>query len=525
MKVTQEKLPASQVGLEIEITPEMTKKAYEQVIQKFTRSANIPGFRKGKVPRQVLLQRFGTLQLKAAALEELIDESLKAAIKQENIDTLGNYQLRSPFEELIASYEPGSALTFSASVDVPPTVVLSQYKDLTVQAEEVPFKPERVDEVLENYRTQLATLVPVEDREAQDKDIAVVDFKGVLPVEGGEPEDFAGNQADDFQVELTEGKFIPGFTEGIVGMKLGETREISISFPPDYPQDTLAGRPVVFTVDLKELKVRELPELDDEFAQEVNDEYETLAALRESLETRFTEEADDKTRANKEEAILDELLKHVEVELPETLVERELDFMLRQTAMQLQNQGLDIRQFFNEDTIPMMKERSRPDAIDRIKRTLAMGEVAKQEGIKASEEELNAKVEEMLEQLGDMDVDRSRVVSVVEEDLLKEKIMDWLLEHSQVELVPEGTLAAADDSVELLAESSEAAETAESSETVETEAVEVVEAADDATDVADVSDAGEAIEATVEVVAPTEPSKKVKKSADASSGKSKSKDA
>ncbi len=521
MKVTQEKLPASQVGLEIEITPEMTKKAYEQVIQKFTRSANIPGFRKGKVPRQVLLQRFGTLQLKAAALEELIDESLKAAIKQENIDTLGNYQLRSPFEELIASYEPGSALTFSASVDVPPTVVLSQYKDLTVQAEEVPFKPERVDEVLENYRTQLATLVPVEDREAQDKDIAVVDFKGVLPVEGGEPEDFAGNQADDFQVELTEGKFIPGFTEGIVGMKLGETREISISFPPDYPQETLAGRPVVFTVDLKELKVRELPELDDEFAQEVNDEYETLAALRESLETRFTEEADDKTRANKEEAILDELLKHVEVELPETLVERELDFMLRQTAMQLQNQGLDIRQFFNEDTIPMMKERSRPDAIDRIKRTLAMGEVAKQEGIKASEEELNAKVEEMLEQLGDMDVDRSRVVSVVEEDLLKEKIMDWLLEHSQVELVPEGTLAAADDSVELLAESSEDAET----ETVEAEAAEVVEVADDATDVADVSDAGEAIEATVEVVAPTEPSKKVKKSADASSGKSKSKGA
>jgi trigger factor len=501
MKVTQEKLPASQVGLEIEITPEMTKKAYEQVIQKFTRSANIPGFRKGKVPRQVLLQRFGTMQLKAAALEELIDESLKAALKQENIDTLGNYQLRSPFEELIANYEPGSVLIFSASVDVPPTVILAQYKDLSVQAEEIPFNPERVDEALENYRTQLATLVPVEDREAQDKDIAVVDFKGVLPVEGGEPEDFPGNQAEDFQVELTEGKFIPGFTEGIVGMKLGETREISIGFPEDYPQDTLAGRAVVFTVDLKDLKVRELPELDDDFAKDVNEEYETLAALRESIEKRFTEEVEDKTRANKEQAILDELLKHLDVELPETLIERELDFMLRQTAMQLQNQGLDIRQFFNDDTIPMMKERSRPDAIDRIKRTLAMGEVAKQEGLKPSAEELNAKVEEMLENLGDMDVDRNRVVSLVEEDLLKEKIMDWLLEHSQVELLPEGSLTPAPSEALLDDAAAESVEALESTESAET------------------------AEVTVDVVAETvePPAKPAKKSAEGASAKPKSK--
>ncbi len=522
MKVTQEKLPASQVGLEIEITPEMTKKAYEQVIQKFTRTANIPGFRKGKVPRQVLLQRFGTAQLKAAALEELIDSSLKSAIKQEDIRALGNYQLRSAFEELITQYEPGAALTFSASVDVQPEVALKQYKGLAVQAEEVKLDPQRVDDVIENYRTQLSTLVPVEDREAQEKDVAVVDFKGVLPVEGGDPEDFAGNSAEDFQVELAEGKFIPGFTEGIVGMKPGDTKEIAIKFPDEYPQANLAGRDVVFTVTMKELKARELPELDDDFAKDVNDEFETLAALRESLETRFGKEADDQTRANKEQALLDELIKHIEVDLPETLIDRELDFMLRQTAMQLQNQGLDIRQFFNQDTIPMMKQRSRPDAVDRIKRTLAMGEVAKQESIKTSQEELDAKVVEMLESLGDMDVDRDRVVSVVEEDLMKEKIMDWLLENSQVELVPAGTLVkeAPLDLDIPLGDESEAAPVDAATATIETTAEAVTEAAPEAAEakskdtkkgkkkaadapaeVAEVADPAEPVAAAVEAAA------------------------
>ncbi len=443
MKVTQEKLPASQVGLQIEITPEMSKQAYEQVIQEFTRSANIPGFRKGKVPRQVLIQRFGVLRLKAAALEELIDSSLKKAIEQEKIEALGNWQLRSSFEELITQFDPGSSLTFSASVDVQPTVALADYTGLSVQAEEVKPDPERVDQVLKQYQEQSATLIPVEGRNAQEKDIAVVDFRGALVSEDpeAEPEEFPGGQADDFQVELTEGKFIPGFIEGIVGMAVGETKDVRIEFPADYPQADLAGRPVVFTITLKELKERELPELDDDFAQEVS-EFETLAALRESLETRFQKEAEDKTTANKEQAILDELVKLVQVDLPETLVDRELSYMINQTAVQLQNQGLDVRQLFTQDTIAMLKERSRPEAITRLQRTLALGEVAKQQEIKVEPEEVNTKVNEILADLGDSrDIDPKRLATVVSEDLLKEKILAWLLEHSTVELVPEGTLA------------------------------------------------------------------------------------
>lgn len=446
MKVTQEKLPASQIGLEIEVPPELSKQVYERVIQNFTRSANIPGFRKGKVPRQVLIQRFGATQLKAAAVEELIDDTLKQAIAQEKIDALGNYQLRSSFDELVQKFEPGQALVFNASVDVQPDVTLTQYSKLTVQAEEVKPDPERVDKTLQQYQEQSATLVPVEGRGAELKDVAVIDFKGVLPSEepDQEPEAFPGGQAEDFQVELDEGKFVPGFVEGIIGMQIDETKEVALTFPDTYPQESLAGKDVIFTITLKELKTKELPELDDDFAQEIS-EFETLAELRGSLEKQYQEEADDRTKANKEQAILNELLQHIEVDVPETLIEREVNYMLNQTAMQLQNQGIDIRKLFNQDTIPALKERSRADALDRIKRTLALGEVAKQESIAVAPEDLAAKVEEVWGEIQSQDmaqtIDRNRLESVVAEDLLKEKILAWLIDNSTIELVPEGTLA------------------------------------------------------------------------------------
>jgi trigger factor len=452
MKVTQEKLPASQIGLEIEITPEMSKQAYEKAVQNFTRSANIPGFRKGKVPRQVLIQRFGATRLKATVIEELIEQSLKKAVEQEKIDAIGSFELRSSFEELVDRFEPGAALTFSAAVDVPPDVKLSQYTGLQVQAEEVKYDAERVDKVLENQRNQAATLVPVEERPAQIGDVAVVDFSGQFTSENGGLEDIQGGSAQDFQIDLEEGKFIPGFIDGIVGMESGATKEVAVVFPEDYPQADLAGKPAVFTITLKELKERELPELDDDFAQDVS-EFETLAELRESLESRFKQEAESKTKANKEQALLDELVKHIEVELPETLVKQEADYMLTQTAMQLSQQGLDVKQMFTPDVVEQLRGRSRPEAIIRIQRTLALGEVAQQESIKVEPQELEARVQELMTEYKGQDVDPDRLRQVVEEDLLKEKILDWLEEHGTVELVPEGSLAAAQPiDVEAIAE-------------------------------------------------------------------------
>ncbi|MEH2419503.1 MAG: trigger factor [Nostoc sp.] len=446
MKVTQEKLPASQIGLEIEITPEITKQTYEQVIKNLASTANIPGFRKGKVPRPILLQRLGTTRIKAAALEELIQDGIEQAVKQEAIPAIGQPQLRSSFEDLIKNYEPGKPLTISATVDVEPEVNLVQYTDLLFQAEEVKYEPEQVENTLDKERQELATLIPVEGRAAQIGDIAVVDFKGVFSkVEGedetAEPEPIPGAEATDFQVELQEDKFIPGFISGIVGMNPEETKEIAAQFPDPYANEDLAGKAATFTVTLKEVKEKELPEVNDDFAQEISD-FETLEELRASLVERYQKEADDKTKTNKQEALLTELLKHVEVDLPATLIEQEVDAMLTQTAMRLSQQGLDVKKLFTQDIIPQLRERSRTEAIERIKRSLSLREVGKRESIEVTSEEIAARVTELLEQYPEeQDVDEDKLRSIVENELLTEKTIDWLLEHSSVELVPEGSLS------------------------------------------------------------------------------------
>ena len=441
MKVTQEKLPDSQVGLEIEVPAEISKQTYEQTLRKYMKTANIPGFRKGKVPRQILVQQLGATRLKAAALEELVQTVIDKAIAQEKIEALGNYQLRSGFETLIEAFEPGQSLIISASVDVPPQAELERYKNLSVKAEEITYNPERIVETLESYQQNLASLVPVEDRTAQENDVAVVDFVGKIAEDGKEPEEFEGGSASEFQVEIKEGRFIPGFVEGIVGMELGQTKDVEVSFPEEYPQAELAGKPAIFSITLNDLKERELPDLDDDLAQEVS-EFETLEELKKSLEDRFQKEAVDSTQANTEKALLDELVTHLQVEIPKTLLQREVDHIVTQTVMQLSNQGIDVNKFLTKELVENMRENAKPEATERLRRTLALGEVAKQESISVNEEAVVARMKEMMDEVEDpTNIDQDRLKQVVNEDLLKEKILTWLTEHATVELVPEGSLS------------------------------------------------------------------------------------
>ena len=439
MKVTQEKLPASQLGLEIEIPAETTKKVYEKVVQNLARSANIPGFRKGKVPRQILLQRMGPQRIKEAALEDLVQDSLKQAIQQEAIEALGNYKLVSTYEELISHFQPGEPLTFSASVDVPPEIHLGEYSGLSVKAEETQPDPNSVDNFLEQRRTEQATLIPVESRPAQMGDVAVVDYSGRFTAEGEEATEISGAQATDFKIELGAGRFLEDIVQGIVGMNPGETKEIPVQFPEDYPREDLAGKSALFTLTLKELKEKELPELDDDFAQEVS-EQETLAELREFLDKEFREKAEQETAASKEQALLEALLEKVEIDLPETMIEREVETILTQTAIQMERYGMDIQKLFNAETMPQLRERSRPDAIVRLKQSLALQEIAKRESLTVEPEAIQAKIKELMEQLSGQNVDPKRVREVVESDLIKEKAIKWLEEHATIELVPKGSL-------------------------------------------------------------------------------------
>jgi trigger factor len=458
MKVTQEKLPASQIGLEIEVPAETSKKAYDKVVNNLLRTVRLPGFRPGKVPKQVLMQRFGAQSINGEALQAIVDTALKDALKQEKIESLGNYQLKTSFEEMLAQFEPGKVLTFKAAVDVAPEVKLKSSKGFKLKAEGVEPDLGKVATTLDGYRTQIATLVPVEDRPLQQGDIAVVSYKGrFTPTTGGEEQDVPGGQAENFQMDIEPDRFIPGFVDGMIGMQSGDTKELNVEFPEDYSATELAGCSAKFEMTVHEIKERELPELDDDFAKEISDgEYETIAALQEMLEERYTEEAADKTKQNKETAILNELLNQVEVDLPETLIDREIESMLMQSAYQLQQQGIDVRQLFNQDTMPRLKESSRPEAINRLKRTMALGEIAKQEQLEVTPTELNDKIKETLEEMGGQsaDVDPERLRSVLSEELLKEKILGWIEANSTIELVAEGSLAPAaeDEDVEDAAE-------------------------------------------------------------------------
>jgi trigger factor len=440
MKVTQEKLPASQVGLEIEISAETSKKTYEKVIQNLARSAQIPGFRPGKVPRPILIQRMGQARIKSAAVEEMIQSALDEAIKQENIESLGNLKLVSSFEELVAKYQPGEPLSFSASVDVPPTVELGDYQKLEVAAEETPYDPEELEKWLSEKQEEKAILVPVEDRPAQLGDVAIIDYQGKSLTEDGEVgEVIQGVQGTDFRVDLIEGRFIEGMIEGIAGMTPEETKDLTLTFPEDYPREDLADKPVIFTITLKEVKAKELPELDDDFAQEVS-EFETFAELKESLEKRYKEQAETATKNSIHGALTKALVEISTADLPETLIERQVNQMLTQTAMQMEQMGLDIRKMFSAEIVPRMRAEIRPEAIERLTQALVLQKIAEVEGITAQSEEIEARIQEISEQLVGQDVDPDRLQEVIAEEIVTQKTLDWLQEKANITLVAKGSL-------------------------------------------------------------------------------------
>jgi len=274
---------------------------------------------------------------------------------------LGNYQLVSDFEQLVQIYQLGEAITFKVAVDVLPSLELGQYQGLSIKAEEVLYNPKDVDDFLQEQCKRLAIIVPVEDRAAFGGDLAFVDFKGRKAPNSADEEPFypEGLAATDFEVDLSEGKFIPGFAEGIIGMNIDETKDIPLTFPADYPEEALQNESVIFTITLKEIKQRELPELDDDFAQKAS-EFQTMEGFRTSLEKQYQDRAQSEAKYYLHKAIAEELVKHTTIDLPLTLIEEEVQNLLVQTASRMESYGMNVNQIFTKDAIPAMKEKNSP---------------------------------------------------------------------------------------------------------------------------------------------------------------------
>ena len=432
LKVKTSSLPGSRLALEVGVPAGRCKASYEAAVDRLSRSVRLPGFRKGRVPKPVLLQQIGPLRVKASALEDLVDSVLRDAIEQEKVEVLGQPSLSSNFEELLEKFDPAKELVVTLEMDVAPTPTLKSTKGLSAEAESVAYDPARVDELLDQSRRQLATLVPVSDRAAAMGDVAVVSFSGVF---GDDKSAIEGGSANGLDVELEEGRMISGFVEGVVGMKPGDKKDVDCQFPDDYPEETCRGRKALFSISLDELKGRELPALDDAFAQQASDK-KTLSELREDLENRLKQDAEQRQKNNRHEALLKALVDQLEVELPESLIKEEINSLLQETAAQMAQQGMDVKKLFTPETVQNLAQASRGEATERLQRSLALKALAKAEGISVADKDLEAKIKEVSAGFSDTNkIDPQRLRDAVAEDLLRETLLSWLEENAKLTMV------------------------------------------------------------------------------------------
>ncbi len=443
LQVSTSPRPGSRLAVEIGVPGARCQASYDAALAKLSRSVKLPGFRKGKVPRPVLLQQIGPLRIKATALEDLVDSVFREAVGQEKIEAIGQPQLSEAFEVVLARFEPGDALSLTLELDVEPSPSLKATKGLKAEAEAIHYDPARIDELLDQSRQQLATLVPVEGRAAASGDVAEVSFSGTYSDTG---EAIVGGSSEGMEVELEEGRMIPGFIEGIIGLKPGDSRTVACQFPESYPQADAAGRPAEFEIGLIELKTKELPALDDAFAQQASDKG-SLAELRTDLEARLKEDAERRHRANRHDALLEALVEQLEVELPETLVQVEIRNLIEQTASQIAKQGMDVKKLFTQDLVRSLMDTSRPEAEQRLRRNLALKALAAAESIAVAEADIEAKVTEVSRGLSDTSsIDPQRLRLAVADDLLNERLLEWLEAHSTItEKAPETAADEASD--------------------------------------------------------------------------------
>ena len=451
MKVTLEKLPASQIGFDIQVEGAKSQAIYDRIVKDLTRTMQVPGFRKGKAPTQLVLRQVGSQRLKVNVLEELLEKTLNDALaenKEVKDKALGGFQLITDMETLVLTFTPGQDVSFKAAIDVEPEVTLSKYQDFVVKAEEIKPDLSEVDRTFREFQVRKSTLVPVEDRAVELNDVVTVDLK-VLDLATGEELPDAGEE--DFQVEVDEKVFIPEVVKAIIGAAIDQVIEVESVFPEEYYPEEYVGKEIKYVVTIKSLKGRELPDLDDEFAQSISDK-QTIAELREMLEKRVIDEAESKTQANKERAVLDALTAELEVDLPVTLLQQELEYLVKQQASYLQERvdPAMAKQLFTKELVEEMRRLNQPEAVNRLRRKVSLDEIGRQENLSVDEAELNERVANTLEALKDKNIDPARLKSLIHEEMMTETAVAWLIAHSQIELVEQGSLKPPAETLETL---------------------------------------------------------------------------
>lgn len=384
-------LEDNKVNLEVEVSAEEVKSKVDKTLKKMAREVNIPGFRKGKIPRPVLFSKIGKESILAQVLSDSLPEWYDRAVAQSGIKVIDQPEL-----DIDALEEEDKPFSFKATVSVPPKPDLGEYVGMELEKDEVEIDDSEVDDQIERLRMSLANLEKVDRKKAEKGDFVLIDFTGYIdnePLEGG-----AGK---DHSLELGSNSFIPGFEEGIEGMEIGQSKKLTLEFPEDYRPEHLAGKEVIFDVELKEIKERVLPELNDGFAEEAS-EYDTLAELKEDITNKIRKTKEDNNERVFRQKAVDKATAEAEVDIPPVMIESRLAEMKQELGSTLKTQGASIEMYLAHVGMDekSLDERLSVEAESYVRQELVVDAIAEAEDIEVSKEDIEQEIRETAERMG-----------------------------------------------------------------------------------------------------------------------------
>ncbi len=421
MSVQVEKLEKNMAKLTIEVSAEEFDAAMEKAYQKNKGKITLPGFRRGKAPRKMIEKMYGAGIFYEDAANELIPGAYSRAA-----DECGEEVVSQPQIDVV-QIEEGKPFIFTAEVALKPEVTLGEYKGLEVEKAEVSVSEEEVDKEIERERENNSRMIDIDDRAVQDGDMIKLDFEGFVDGEA-----FAGGKGDDYPLTIGSGSFIPGFEEQLVGAKIGEDVEVNVTFPENYQAEELQGKAAVFKCKVKEIRVKELPELDDEFAQDVS-EFDTLAEYKDDVRAKILERKTDEAKNQKQSKVVEKAVANATMDIPDAMIDEQVRRMADDFTRRIESQGLTVEQYmqFSGQTADQMLEQMRPEALKRIQNSLVLEAIAKAENIEISDERLDEEIAKMAESYK-METDKLKEIMG---DYEKEQMKSDLAIQAAVELI------------------------------------------------------------------------------------------
>jgi len=385
MTANWEKIEKNLGVLEVEVDAEQVAVALDKAFRKVVQKVNVPGFRKGKVPRSIFEARFGAESLYQDAIDILLPEAYTKAIDETGIEPIDRPDVD------VEQFGKGKSFKFKAKVQVKPEIKLGEYKGLVVPVEASEVTEDEIKAELERLQQRHAELVVVDEGPAQQGDFTSIDFEGFLD---GVP--FEGGKGEKYSLELGSGSFIPGFEEQVVGLNIAEEKDIDVTFPENYQAENLAGKAVVFKVKLHEIKRKNLPELDDEFAKDVS-EFDTLDEFKADLSKKLGERKEKDIATARETAIVDKAADAAEFDLPQVMIDTEIDAMMKDFENRLRQQGMNLELYFqfSGQSEADLKEQMQGDAVKRVRSNLVLEAIAKEENLEISDAELQEELENL----------------------------------------------------------------------------------------------------------------------------------